>query len=221
MLDWIGDNAPAWIAALTALVVGGYSIVNVNIARRAYQDSVTAREVAQARLVWAQVGGHVGKHAESSPGDMGEKYLGRGRLFDRQDDYEGRSENGDTKVVIARELTIFEVKLVNNGNEPIGRCRVTLSGSWRTSATRPIEGPPRWEHTPIELVAKVLPPQSERTIRVAVPIAFDDLNPLKAQVRLSFIDSAGLRWSRSGTLPPKKANGTQSREGWLRRRLWS
>jgi hypothetical protein len=212
LTDFLGWLEPAWVTACVAVVVGGYTIVNVRTARRAYVDATFDRKVGQARLVWGKVGLHIGKEAGVQVGDMGRRRLDAGPstvIGGALDFYEARRENGLDVSVTTRDLTIFRVRITNNSTEPIGRCTVTLRGSrplaFKDGAPVPREGPATWEHRPQEMAARVLAPGESVTVRVVVPVAITDVVSRKTHVIIGFTDSAGTRWSRTDTRAPKDA----------------
>jgi hypothetical protein len=201
-----GGVIVAAVGVSVAIVVAIFTISNVLTARRAYVESTFDRKVSQARLVWAELAGHVGKAKGARAGDMAERTLrdllgsGTSWLGDSNDDYEPRVEDGETYSVIARDLTIFGVRITNNSDEPIGRCSILLEGSKRLEVAPP--GRRSWEHRAGRLVARVLPPRTTKSVRIVVPLSYADLTPRSTRVVVGFTDSAGHRWMRTDTKTP-------------------
>jgi hypothetical protein len=202
---------PSWVAVLIAGVVGGFTIRGVLIAQSTYRNNGWQAKVAQARLVWSEVGPIVGIYAGGKPGDMGERLLAAPHtklIGSHPGFYEGRDgESGERYTVATRDLTIFRVRITNNSDQPISRCQVALHGSKPMGI---VDGQPqkwespRWEDGPHNMTAKMIRPGQEITIRVLVPMPLAETTLRKTYVTITFTDSAGVRWSRQGALPPKE-----------------
>jgi hypothetical protein len=133
--DFVRWLEPSWVAVLVAAIVGWFTIANVLLARRAYEESTYVRKVSQARLVWAMRG--------PPKGEKKGKRVPAGQLVvgDTDDDYESKVELGQTYPVIARARTIFPVHITNKSDAPIRRCWVTVGGSRKRDYS-----PRTWEH---------------------------------------------------------------------------
>ena len=108
--DW--GNAPSWVAALTALVVGTFTIVNVQTARKAYVRSKWTDEVATARLVWSVV-------TKSGVIDKGDP-LPREET-DSHFMWHSRVTTGEGDVTRVNQRSVYcIVEVTNNSSEPIG-----------------------------------------------------------------------------------------------------
>ncbi|KQY54343.1 MULTISPECIES: hypothetical protein [unclassified Nocardioides] len=232
-MHWLGDFLrwldPAWVTACIALVAGGYTVLNVHTVRRAYFESTDDRKIAQARLVWAEVGKHVGKQKGAIAGDMGAKWLGtKAKIVgDSAADFEGQEIDGQRVSVTTRELTIHRVEVINNSAEPIGHVRIELHGMKplrpaSDEATEPAE-PRQWTGRPNWEIARAIKPGETRVFRVVAPVALRDVGRHKF-VTVSFTDSAGQRWTRTDTKPPKpsakpKRQRFPKAQAWKNRRL--
>ncbi len=189
-----------------AVVVGGFAIYNVTLARRAYVDGAWDRKVAQARLVWTEVGPFVGKSKGMAVGDMGRRLLDDAAVIigDAPEFYELREVDGERGVFVTRDLTIFRVRITNNSNEPVSQCAVSLRGSkpmYLRDGKTVIFKPPIWEHHPHGEAVKVLGPGKTVSLRVVVPVPLEQVGMDGNRVTLTFTDSAGHRWSRTNTGP--------------------
>jgi len=191
-LDW--GNVPGWITALTALVVGGFAIANVLIARKAYQDGKWIGKVATARLVWSIVtkGGYL-ERGEPLPRDARDSHLLLAEVT--------TVGQGNVKRVNQRSVFAF-VEVTNGSGEPIGNIEIVI---YDASGRAILD----LGHLPIR---KVLGPTDVHTWLFVSP-APDEGTPfeetwwsdLRSSIR--FRDSAGLIWLRTETAPPDQDEG--------------
>lgn len=184
-IDW--GNAPSWIAALTALTVAVFTIVNVQTARKAYVRGVQTDEVATARLVWSVVT----QSGTLEGGDFIPKLKG-------VDSYQTSSAQvttvpGDVTRVNQRSVYVV-LEITNNSNEPIGDVdTIVYEFSGRPA---------------VELSNKltVLGPNCTQSTFHMCPARQGYIwSQMHSSVR--FHDSAGLVWRRTDTAPPERDEG--------------
>lgn len=211
------------VTAATAIVAVWLSLRSLRISRAAFVEDAWQRKVAQARLVWAECGPLAGLSIGSSARPP--RFLTEGRytpvLADSEDDYElGEDSRGQRDSIMAVDATLVLVRLMNNSDEPIGRVQLEVSGTWaryvgQSQSQRPEGAPIGWEvRTQPHEIRGAIHPHSTREWFVFVRNSMMDLDH-HARVRVSFTDSAGVRWSRTDTRRPEElssAGGSHKRK---------
>jgi hypothetical protein len=194
-IDW--GNAPSWVAATTALVVGTFTILNVRTARRAYVDGKWDKKVHQARLVWAERQGryHLANKGQPVEQDFGgmptnDVVLTDVGFIELRDDTHVPADG--TQIPVWRiDALRFLVKVSNNSSEPIGNVNVSV----HVKDTVLIEGARG-------RIFDVIPPETSRMVEVHLAAYRHDAEDFR--LVLTFTDSAGHCWTRTETNPPKE-----------------
>jgi hypothetical protein len=194
-------SAPAWVAALTAVVVGAFTILNVRTARRAYVEGKWDRKVAQARLVWVERHGYYRVTAEGQQVDLGitdmpppDARITDVRFIELRDQPGAKSSTEESQVPVwTMDILRFFVKITNNSKEPIGEVNVRVHVFDRILA----EGKRG-------RLFEVIPPEDWRMVEIHLPAGRHDADDFR--LSLTFTDSAGHRWWRMETRPPKEMN---------------
>jgi hypothetical protein len=183
-LDW--GNVPGWVTALTALAVGVFAIINVLIARKAYQRGKWIDEVATARLVWSIVtrSGTTEKGEPLPELKVDSRYMWNADATKAQD--------GVTRV--NRRSVYVVVQVTNGSNEPVGDVEPRV----HDAVGRLI--------VDVMNIYKVIRPGGTHTWLYVAPAPEDYIwSELHSSIR--FHDSAGLAWRRSDTSPPERDEG--------------
>lgn len=208
-----------WITLGWALIVGSATFAGVVVAVRNYLHTTWQTKVAVARLVWAEERGprfvphagsrlHVKHNAESAipiPETSGR--ISVPDLFEA-----GRVQGSVTTVWKVEGRRSF-ARITNNSREPVGNVSLVLHRGKKP----PAEAQDRSD------MPRTLLPETDMLIEVDLP---RDGNPFSSGVLvLRFSDSAGTRWERRGTRPPKLVPERRPRRfarlgaWWFRRKL--
>ena len=183
-LDW--GNVPNWITALTASVVGAYTIVNVRTARKAYVRSKWTDEVSAARLAWSIV-------TRSGVIEKGEPLPGI--PCDSYSYWDSHVTTDDGDVTRAAQRSVYlAVELVNGSNEPIGSIETRVYDALGRVIV---------EHS--NVVTLLRPGQSRTTVHLSPAPENYWWSVLYSSIR--FVDSSGLAWRRTDASPPERDEG--------------
>lgn len=181
-VDW--GNAPSWSAVGVAIVVGFFTINNVQTARRSFQASTWERQVAVARRVYAST-----EFTSLIPRGEPETLTSRNPdlrlntgLFEvvEEDGFQNRKARAD--------LFGCLIEIHNPSDEPVGNVVVVIAG---------LNGGVQHESL------SPLQPKSLRRVVIFAEHTPKDWNrPDSPTVSLEFSDSAGNFWRRQGTDAP-------------------
>lgn len=181
-VDW--GNAPSWVAALTAVIVAAFTLVNVQTARRAYVRGVQTDEVATARLVWSAItkSGTIEKGGPipTLPG------------VDAHHMWSSQVTSAPGHVARVNQRSVFVVvEVTNNSSEPIGDIDTVVYE---------YSGRPVVEHS--NRLTVLRPSSTRTTFYLAQAREGYVWSVMHSSIR--FHDSAGLVWRRTDTTPPER-----------------
>ena len=184
---------------MTAVVVGAFTIFNVRTARRAYVEGKWDRKVAQARLVWVERYGYFRVAEQGSQVDLGvadmpppDARITDVQFIELRDMPGAQSGIEESQVPVwTMEILRFFAKVTNNSKEPIGdvNVRVHVVDSVLTEGKR-------------GRLFEVIPPEDSRMVEIHLPAGRYDAEDFR--LSLTFTDSAGHRWWRMQTRPPRE-----------------
>lgn len=184
-----------WLTLVWALVVGSATLVGVFVAVRNYVRSTEEARVAVARLVWAEERGpHFGpnegsrRHPKRNPNRSIPIPKTAGSISTPGLFVAGEIDGWITSVWAEKGSRSY-ARIRNNSKEPVGNVHLSLKRGREPAAVAQERSD----------MPKTLLPETEILVDVLVPRA----GHRRGSLALLFTDSAGNRWERRGTRPPK------------------